>query len=63
LAQERVDYSEGVPPQDLGGKETSPRTDRQVSRVEEAKQKLQRQEASRRCDLATVTEEATNQEN
>jgi hypothetical protein len=31
LAQERVNYSEGVPPPDPGGRETSPRTDRQVS--------------------------------
>jgi hypothetical protein len=44
LAQERVDYSEGVPPPppppNPGGRETSPRTDRQMSLFEEARQKL-----------------------
>jgi hypothetical protein len=64
LDQERADYSKGFPPPppDLGGRETSPMTNRQVSWVEKARKKLQRQEDSRICDLATMREEAASQE-
>jgi hypothetical protein len=31
LAQARVDYLEGDPPSDPGGRETSPKTDKHVS--------------------------------
>jgi hypothetical protein len=52
LAQRERWSSRGSSPSGSVGRETSSRTDRQVSWVEEARQELQRQEASRACETS-----------